>query len=94
MGEIAEWSEDKALEQETLFNHKLDKRQIKKLQDNYNKGGLKWTMRSGKKILVKKMTDEHIQNSTDMLKRNPYQTERIKKWIEIFKFELTFRNIL
>lgn len=92
MGETADWMDDQAFLGELNFDHKLDEKAAKNLAKRYNKGKLRWTMRDGKVIKVKKMTDEHVVNTLNMLMRNKSKSIRIEKWIEIFRLEYSLRH--
>ena len=59
------------------------------IQKDYVRRGI-WTMQDGAEILVKDMSDRHIENCINMLKRIP-EHELADGWIEKFKDELKER---
>lgn len=51
-----------------------------------------WTTKDGKHIAVSDMTDEHLINALNMLKRNDYD-DMYMPWIERFETELRYREV-
>lgn len=92
MGEIAEWMYNEALKQEAEINH--ENAEVKWAIDNinmeYNRGVLKWETKDGNKININDMTDKHIMNTIDFLKRKE-QKPFVLEWIKILMFELEQR---
>ena len=58
-----------------------------KLQEYRDEGGdLIWGMKDGTDIMIKDMTDSHVKNTINMLKRKPYHGRR-EAWIKILESE-------
>lgn len=61
------------------------------MERRYSLGVLKWTDKTGQKTLIKNMGTDYIKNCIAFLKKKQ-ETEVIKKWIELFGFEIIKRN--
>jgi len=62
----------------------------KKLEENYKLGILRWTTREGEGILLQKMTDEHVMNTIEFLKKKD-KNEIRNKWIQLLEYEFEKR---
>lgn len=94
MGEIADYYMDLALEEQAKWEADQREREdtIKLMEKQYMMGVLKWGSMNGP-IMVTKMTDEHISNCIDMIKKNDYPNDEIShKWVELLGYELEKRK--
>ncbi len=94
MGEIADMYEDYAYQEMAEFEaeqkHREDK--AKEMEREYMMGVLKWSTQSQGKIMVTKMTKEHLENSIEFIKRVHHNDEISQKWIELLGYELEKRK--
>lgn len=94
MGEIADMYEDYAFEEMAKFDaeqqYRVEKAQ--KMEKEYMMGILKWGSLEGP-VSVTSMSDSHIANCIEMIKRNEYSNGEIShKWVELFEIELEKRK--
>ena len=94
MGDIADYYMDLAMQQDAKFEaeSKLRQEQVNKLEKYYMMGILKWRTKSGSKIMVSRMTKEHLENSIEFIKRAHHDDEISQKWIELLGYELEKRK--
>ena len=92
MGEIADWMYNEALKQEAEANHEEAelKCAIDDLHRKYNRCALKWETKDGNRINIDNMTDKHLMNAINFLKRKE-QKPIVSEWIKILMFELERR---
>ena len=50
-----------------------------------------WTMRNGKRILIKDMTDSHLENTIRLIKRDPNMEDSYCEYIPYMQAELNAR---
>lgn len=94
MGEIADMYEDYAYAEMAQFEAEQKHREerAKEMEREYMLGILKWGSLSGP-VLITSMTDEHIANCIEMIKRNEFANGEIShKWVELFGIELEKRK--
>jgi len=94
MGDIAEMYEDYAMEEMAKWEADQAEREhrVKQMEKDYMMGALKWGSIKGP-IMVTQMTDLHIINCIEMIKKNDYANEEIShKWVELFEIELQKRK--
>jgi len=95
MGEMAEYHMDLAMEEQAKWEaeNKLREDALEKMDKQYAMGNLKWKTQHDGRILVKKMTNEHINNCINMILKNDFpQGEISERWVEIFNIELEIRK--
>lgn len=51
-----------------------------------------WTMADGKEISVKNMSEDHIDNCINMIKRKSYLNDLDRAWLEVFEEEFNRRE--
>lgn len=90
MGEMAEYYMNEAMIQE--FEEMLVSDMLyDSMHNDYVHGILQWTTKEGEKILVSKMTDSHLQNTINHLKKKG-STDASSIWIEILEIEQLKRS--
>jgi hypothetical protein len=92
MGEIAEYY-GRDLKREAAKEELEIERQhrvVEEMERKYLTGVLKWETQFDGGILVSKMTDQHIINTIQYLKKKKPNYRR-EKWLELFYFELEKR---
>ena len=95
MGEMADYYMDLAMEQEAKAeaDRHFKREAVDTMEKYYMMGVLKWTTISGESLMVTKMTDIHITNSIEMIKRNDYPNGDVShKWVELLGYELKKRK--
>lgn len=92
MGEMADCYMELAMQQEAEFEAEcyFIQEQIKQMEKQYMMGVLKWNTQSGGRIMVTKMTKEHLENTIAFIKRGNNE-EVSQKWIELLKIEIDKR---
>ena len=50
-----------------------------------------WTMRNGKRILIKDMTSSHLENTIRLIKRDPNMEDKYCEYIPYMQAELNAR---
>lgn len=95
MGDMADYYMDLAMQYDAEFEaeSKLRQERVEQIEKDYMIGILKWKTKSGSKIMVSKMTVEHLENSIEFIKRAHHDDEISQKWIEILGYELEKRNL-
>ena len=71
MGDMADYYMDLAMQQDAEFEVecKLRQEHVEQLEKDYMMGVLKWNTQSHGKIMVTKMTKEHLENTIAFIKR-------------------------
>lgn len=95
MGDMADYYMELAMEQECKdeADRHFEREAVETMEKKYMMGVLKWTTSIGKRIMVTKMTELHIINSIEMIKKNNYiQGEISHKWVELLGYELEKRK--
>ena len=94
MGEMAEYYMDLALEEQFIWEAEQREREdeVNLMERQYMMGVLKWGSINGP-IMVTKMSEEHISNCIEMIKRSDYPNDEIShKWVELLGYELEKRK--
>ena len=92
MGDIADYyMPEMMLEsmREEYERKKLDD-YLNELERKYSLGALKWIKKDGEEILIQKMSQEHVMNTIEFLKKKK-KTESRDKWIELLWYEFEKR---
>jgi hypothetical protein len=94
MGDIADYYMDLAMEQDTKIesNRHIEQEKLDKMSIDYAYGVLKWNTQFDGKVLVTKMTKEHLENTIAFIKRTMKSGEISEKWIELLGYELEKRK--
>lgn len=101
MGDIADYYADLAMQQEAEYEYHLEHylehyndTHFSELFKKYQYRKLKWVTKDGQKILIQNMSDTHITNSINFLKRkltnNP--TDWLEELINILELEVRNRQ--
>lgn len=93
MGDMADYYMSLAMEQDAEFEAEcyFIQERVKQMEKQYMMGVLKWNTQSDGKIMVTKMTKEHIENAIAFIKRGNNE-EVSQKWIELLGYELEKRK--
>lgn len=94
MGDVADYYMDLAMEQDTKIesNRHIEREKADKMSIDYAYGVLKWNTQFDGKVLVTKMTKEHLENTISFIKRTMKNGEISEKWIELLGYELEKRK--
>lgn len=92
MGDMAEYYMDIAMQQEWEFEAEQEaiRRVVDEMERKYMLGSLKWETKDNGKILVSKMSEEHIKNVINFIGKDT-KSEVLNKWIELLSIELEKR---
>ena len=92
MGDMADWHMEEMMLED--FREELERRDIdeklKELEEYYKLGILRWVTKEGEQILLQKMTDEHVMNTIEFLKKKD-KSEIRNKWIQLLGYEFEKR---
>ncbi len=93
MGDMADYYMDLAMQKESELEAERYhiQRRVEQMEKDYMMGVLKWNTQSHGKIMVTKMTKEHLENSIAFIKRGNNE-EVSQKWIELLGYELEKRK--
>lgn len=94
MGDMADYYMELAMEQDCKdeADRRLEQDAIDTMEKNYMMGVLKWKTLSGDKLMVTKMTELHLINAIQHVKKTNNNGEISKKWIELLGYELEKRK--
>lgn len=94
MGDIADYYMDIAMEQQAEWESQQHFRReaVEKVEKDYMMGVLKWKTQFDGKIMVTKMTHNHLVNTISFIKRAyDKDNEVAQKWIEVLGYEIEKR---
>ena len=95
MGDIADYYMDIAMQHQAEWESQQHFRMesVEKMEKLYMMGVLKWNTQNDGRIMVTKMTKNHLTNTIEFIKRNykGSDNEIAKKWIELLNYELEKR---
>jgi hypothetical protein len=94
MGDMADYYMDLAMEQDCQdeADRHFEREALDKMDTDYMMGVLKWKTQSGVRIMVTKMTELHLVNTIEFVKRTFDNKEFKNKWVKLLGYELEKRK--
>ncbi len=95
MGDMADYYADIAINQmgEEEALREFDRQRAKDTLEEYTMGIATWETNAGDEIMVVEMTDIHVKNCLEFMRKKKEKSDTTLAWIKIFRAEVIKRKM-